>query len=321
MQKKTFALGVDLGGTSIKTGVVDKSGKILDQISVDSKASKGPPAVIQQIIFTIQHFMGKYGEPKCMGIGIGAPGVVSVEEGLVKHPPNFAKWEEVALAKAVRKATTLPIFVENDANVAAIAEAKYGVGIEHKDFLFVIWGSGVGGGIIFDRKIFRGPSGGAGEIGHVTIDYNGPVCNCGNRGCIEAYIGQRYLSERTKEILESQPEDATLSKIIRLAEGNLNKIDPYLISMAAEQGDPIAREVFEEAGKLLGYALASVLNILDLRIVVMGGGVSAAPQYVYMEMETSLCSRILKPNRAAVHIVRSRLGNSAGMIGAASLVM
>ncbi len=318
---KTFAIGVDLGGTSIKTGVVDKKGKILDQITVDSKASKGPPAVIQQIIFTIQHMLGRHKEAECKGIGIGAPGVVSVEEGLVKHPPNFAKWGEVPLAKAIRKITDLPVFLENDANVAAIAEAKFGAGADYKHFLFVIWGSGVGGGIILDKKIYQGPYGGAGEIGHVSIDYNGPLCNCGNRGCIEAYIGQRYLSQRTKDILHSQPHNAKPSKIIEFVEGNLKKIDPYIISMAAEQGDHIAREILEDAGKLLGCALASVLNVLDIRVVVMGGGISAAPQYVYAAMETSLRSRILKPNRAAIRIVRAKLGNSAGMIGAASLVM
>ncbi|HTK81210.1 MAG TPA: ROK family protein [Bacteroidota bacterium] len=321
MPKKTFAIGIDLGGTSIKTGVVDKKGKILDQISVDSKASKGPPSVIQQMIFTIQHMFGKYKETECMGIGIGSPGVISVNEGLVKNPPNFANWDEVSLSKAIRKATDLPIFVENDANVAAIAEANFGAGAEYKHFLYVIWGTGVGGGIIVDKKIYRGPYGGAGEIGHVSIDYNGPVCNCGNHGCIEAYIGQRYLSQRTKEILKSQPKDMPPSKIIDFVDGNLDKIDPYIISMAAEQDDRIAREILEEAGKLLGYALVSVLNVIDVRVVVIGGGISAAPHYVYKAMESALRSRILKPNKAAVRILRAQLGNSAGMIGAASLVM
>jgi glucokinase len=321
VSKKTFAIGVDFGATSVKTGVVDKKGKLLDQITVDTKPTKGPSVVIQQIIFTIQHLLGRHNESECMGIGIGSPGVVSVEEGLVKHPPNIANWGEVPLAKSIRKITELPIFVENDANVAAIAEAMFGAGSEYKSFLFVIWGTGVGGGIIVDKKIYRGPYGGAGEIGHVSIDYNGPPCNCGNRGCIEAYIGQRYLSERTRDILQSQRKDAPQSKIIEFVGGNMNKIDPYIISMAAEQGDHIAREILEEAGTLLGYALTSVLNVLDLRIVVIGGGISAAPQYVYKAMEASVRSRILKPNKSAIRIVRAQLGNSAGMIGAASLVM
>lgn len=318
---KSYAIGVDLGGTSIKAGVVDRKGAVLDQVTVDSKAGKGPKAVIQQIVFAVQELLTRHKAAGCMGIGIGAPGVVVIEDGLVKHPPNFADWSEVALGKAIRNVFPHPVYVENDANVAAIAEAKYGAGVEYKDFLFVIWGTGVGGGIILNRKIFRGPTGGAGEIGHVSIDYNGPLCNCGNRGCIESYIGQRYLSERTREILQGLPKDGPTSRILELVGGNMNKIEPSVISKAAEMGDVTAREILEEAGRLLGYALASVLNVLDLRVVVMGGGVSAAPQYVYLAIESSMCSRILKAYKSSARVVRARLGNSAGMIGAASLVM
>jgi glucokinase len=321
MVKKKFAIGIDLGGTSIKAGAVDKKGNVLHQITVDSKAMKGPKAVVQQMYFVIEDILGRIKASECMGIGIGSPGVVSIEEELVKNPPNFADWQELPLAKFIRKKYPLPVFVENDANVAAIAEARFGAGREYKDFLFVIWGSGVGGGIIMDHKIFRGPTGGAGEIGHISIDYNGPLCNCGSHGCIESYIGQRYLSKRAKEILHGLPKDAPQSKIIQLVNGNMNDIDPYVISMAAEQGDHTAREILEDAGKLLGYALASVVNILDLRIIIIGGGISAAPQYVYTAMHASLRSQVLTPYKSGVRILRAKLGNTAGMIGAASLVM
>jgi glucokinase len=318
---KTFAVGIDLGATSIKAGVVDKKGKLIDQFVIESKSHKGPAMVIRQMSFALQELFGRHKQAECLGIGIGSPGVVSVEDQIVRHPPNFADWNEIALGKAIRKSYPLPVFVENDANVAAIAESKYGAGGEYKDFLFVIWGSGVGGGIILNRKIYHGPNGGAGEIGHITIDYNGPVCNCGSRGCIESYIGQRYLSQRTRELLQSLPEDAPPSKIHRLVEGNLQKIDPYIISMAAEQGDAMARTILEEAGELLGYALASALNMLDLYVVIIGGGVSAAPQFVFKAVETALRSRVLRSHKSAVRVLRAELGNTAGMIGAASLVL
>ena len=318
---RTFAIGIDLGATSIKAGVVDKKGKLLDQCSVDSKANKGPVAVIQQIKFTIEDLLGRHKQSECFGIGIGSPGVVSVEDQIVRHPPNFADWDEVMLAKAIRKVYPLPVFIDNDANVAAIAEANFGAGKQYKDFVFATWGSGVGGGIILDRKIYHGPTGGAGEIGHITIDYNGPKCNCGSRGCIESYIGQRYLSQRTRELLESQTNDRPPSRISDLVNGNLNKIDPYIIATAAEQGDPTAHTILQEAGELLGYALASVLNILDLRIVVVGGGISAAPQFVFKAIEEGLRSRVLRTHRPAVRVIKAELGNAAGMIGAASLVI
>ena len=317
---KTFAIGIDLGATTIKAGVVDTKGELLDQFSADSKANKGPAMVIQQIHFALQELFGRHKQSECFGIGIGSPGVVSADEQIVRHPPNFADWSEIALGKAIRKFYPLPVFIENDANVAAIAEATHGAGRDYKDFLFVIWGTGVGGGIIFNHKIFRGAYGGAGEIGHLTIDYNGPTCNCGSRGCIESYIGQRYLSQRTRELLRSLPKDVPTSRIEQLVEGNLSKIDPYIISMAAEQGDPTAHTILEEAGELLGYALASAMNILDLNIAIVGGGVSAAPEFVFKAVESAVRSRILRPHKAAVHVLRASLGNKAGMIGAASLV-
>jgi glucokinase len=212
------------------------------------------------------------------------------------------------------------VFIENDANVAAIAEATHGAGRDYKDFLFVIWGTGVGGGIILNHKIFRGPQGGAGEIGHITIDYNGPACNCGSRGCIESYIGQRYLSHRTAELLRNLSPGATPSRIVSLVEGNLSKIDPYIISKAAEDGDATARTVLEEAGELLGYALASALNVLDLRVVIVGGGISAAPQFVFKAIESALHSRVLRTHKSSVRVLKAALGNDAGIIGAANLL-
>lgn len=319
--RKTFAIGVDLGATTIKVGIVGKNGNIPDQLSVDSKANKGPAVVIQQIIFAVQELISRYKISECSGIGIGAPGVVSSTDGTVQHPPNFTDWTKVDLGKNIRKAFKLPVFIENDANCAAMAEARYGAGIEFKDFLFVIWGTGVGGGIILDRKIFHGPHGGAGEIGHISIDYNGRQCNCGNFGCIESYIGQRYLSQRTREIIQSLPKDGTLSKIELLVDGNLNKIDPAIISQAAEDGDPTATTVLGEAGTLLGCALASILNVLDLRVVVIGGGISAAPAFVYEAIISSVRERILKPHKENVRVIRAKLGNTAGIVGAASLVL
>ncbi len=319
-KKRNYAVGVDLGATTIKTGVVSAEGKILDQVVVDTKAMRGPRVVMHQINFSLQETFARHKPAECLGIGIGAPGVVPGGEGTVLYPPNFADWEEVDLASAVRKAFPLPVFVENDANCAAIAEAHFGAGRDFNDFLFVIWGTGVGGGIIIGKKIYRGPYGGAGEIGHITIDYNGPKCNCGNRGCIESFIGQRYLSERTRQILQSEAKNGVTSRIGELVDGKLDRIEPAIISQAAEEDDPIAREILTEAGELLGHALVSAMNILDLRIVIIGGGISAAPQFVFDAITRSIKSRVLTPHRAGAQVHRATLGNGAGIIGAASLV-
>ena len=319
-------IGIDLGGTTIKGGVVDSHGTIHAQHTLESLAEEGPSAVIRQIAIVIGKLLGQSKGADIVGIGVGAPGVVTLDGGLVKHPPNFAGWTEVYLGNELQKLFKLPVFVENDANVAALAEARFGAGVGVNDFLFVIWGTGVGGGIILNGEIYRGPTGAAGEIGHVTIDYNGPPCNCGNRGCVEAYVGQRYLSQRTRDRLaplmgewKQHRSGSPPSKIIDLVQEKLELIEPAIISRAAEQGDRFAHEVLEEAGELLGVGIASVLNVLDLQTVIIGGGVSAVNAFVFEAVERSVRSRVLKSAKEEIRIRQAKLGNTAGILGAAVL--
>jgi glucokinase len=318
--RKGLIVGVDLGATTVKAGLVDEAGNIKANETVDTLANQGPSTVIRQIVFVVRTLMRRIEGEAIVGIGIGAPGVVADGGGVVKYPPNFSDWDEVDLGAFLEKEFHLPVKVENDANVAALAEARFGAGREHRDFLFVIWGTGVGGGIIIDGKIFRGPHGGAGEIGHVTIDYNGPQCGCGNRGCVEAYVGQRYLSQRTRDRLNKLKNAGQQSKILELAHGNFDAIEPYIISMAAKQGDQLAYDILVEAGTTLGIGLASVLNVLDLRFVIIGGGISAADPFVFEAVERSVKSRVLKGSRNAIRVVPAQLGNTAGILGAASLI-
>ncbi len=317
MPRLQYAIGVDLGGTTIKTGLVSSDGKIIVQSKYPTLGDHGPKAVIGQIQRSIEEVFPSAKGKKLRGIGIGSPGIVDEEGGIVKDPPNFAEWHNVPLGNAVKKIFKQHVRVENDANVAAIAEAKFGAGKRHPNFLFVIWGTGVGGGIILDGKIYRGPFGGAGEIGHVCIDYKGLQCNCGAAGCVEAYVGQRYLSQRTVERLKSHPE----SLILALVNGDVSKVEPKLISDAALKGDTLAREIFMEAGTLLGVALGSVLNTVDLRVIIIGGGISAAGDFVFTAIKKSVQSHVMKPMRQDITVLPAKLGNSAGILGAAGLVL
>ncbi len=310
-------IGIDLGGTTVKSGLVSASGEVLYENRLPTLADQGPAAVIGQIEAGIRDIIAWKGKPTIAAVGIGAPGVVD-DRGVVKAPPNLKGWDEVHLADEVAK--RFPghhVIVENDANVAAIAESRFGAGRNIPDFLFVIWGTGVGGGVILDRKLYRGPTGGAGEIGHITIDHNGPVCNCGGRGCIEAYIGQRYLSQRTADMVRDRKE----SKIHQLVGGDLSKLEPAIIAQAAEQGDPLAREALAEAGRLLGIAIAAVMNVMDLRISIIGGGVSAAGDLVLSAIEAGVVGQVLKPLKPGIRVLPAQLGNTAGMLGAAGLVL
>jgi glucokinase len=315
--KHNAVLGIDLGGTTIKAGVVSSEGSIIYQNKVPTCADRGPATVVKQIEIAVNDAIHNAGEAKITGLGIGSPGVVD-DDGVVKAPPNFVQWDEVPLkAELTKLFPGLPVCVENDANAAAIAESKFGAGVQFPNFLFVIWGTGVGGGIILNHKIFRGPTGGAGEIGHITIDYNGPQCNCGNVGCVEAYVGQRYLSQRAAQKLKSHPE----SKILKLIDGDFSRIEPVYISQAAHDGDEVARAILVEAGEILGVALASVMNIMDLRVSIIGGGISASGDFVMQAVQKSVVQHVLKPLKSEIQVLSARLGNNAGILGAAGLVM
>jgi glucokinase len=311
------AIGVDLGATSVKTGVVSADGTLLYQTKLPSRGDEGPSAVVKQIEASVREAMHHTDGLTIVGIGVGAPGVVN-EHGLVQAPPNFAQWDAVPLRDELKTLFgNLTIQVENDANAAALAEAKFGVGRQFPNFLFVIWGTGVGGGIILNGQIYRGPTGGAGEIGHISIDYDGPACNCGSRGCVEAFVGQRYLSKRTAERLNAHPS----SKILSLVGGDVTKIEPYFIAQAAHDGDTLAREILLEAGKHLGVAIGAVMNTLDLRVSIIGGGISAAGDVVLQAIQKSVQAHVLKPLKSEIRVIPAQLGNNAGILGAAGLVL
>lgn len=310
------AIGVDLGGTSVKAGVVSADGRILYQNKFDSKANQSQATVIAQIEASVRDAMEQANGAEVTGIGLGSPGVVD-DNGVVKAPPNFTDFDNIPLQAILANRFRLAVKVENDANAAAIAESKFGSGKRFPNFLFVIWGTGVGGGIILNRTIYRGPSGGAGEIGHICIDYKGPQCNCGAVGCVEAYIGQRYLSQRTAEILKNSPG----SKILEYAGGNSDDIEPVYISRAARDGDPLANKILVEAGMLLGVALGAVMNTMDLRVSIIGGGISAAGDVVMDAIKKSVQEHVLKPLRPDIQVLPAKLGNEAGILGAAGLVL
>lgn len=317
MPRLDYAIGVDLGGTTVKAGLVTSAGKIVAQTKVPTLGEQGANVVIQQIRKSIQEVLIHTKGKNLCGIGIGSPGIVDDKRGIVKDPPNIRNWHIVTLGEKIQKAFNLPVKVENDANVAAIAEAKFGAGKHHSNFLFVIWGTGVGGGIILDGKIFRGAFGGAGEVGHVSIDFNGARCNCGAKGCVEAYVGQRHLSQRTIERLKNQPS----SKILSFIGGDISKLEPKYISQAALSGDKLAREIFTEAGTLMGVALGGVMNVVDLRVIIIGGGLSASGKFVFDAVKKSVQAHVLKPLQKDIKVLPAKLGNSAGILGAAGLVL
>lgn len=309
-----LAIGVDIGGTSVKYGVVDlQTGTILKQSSFLTPR-EGPQSLVQALRREIQEFLS--GLPTITKLGAGVPGAMNEDRSLVRFPPNLEGWKEEPLRDYLKAAFPefTSIEVDNDAKVATLAEAKLGAGKGLDHFILVTLGTGVGGGI-WSHGVFRGASGGAGEFGHLSVDYNGPHCGCGGRGCIEAYIGQRYLTQRTLHKLHESHIYSTLRDITP------EELDPKAITTAAQEGDAFALSVLEEAGMLLGFAMSSAAKLLDIPVFIVGGGVARAGQLLLDPAQQTLEENLLQNQREHVRVLPAQFGNDAGMIGAALLTL
>jgi glucokinase len=313
MSDSAPAIGIDVGGTSIKLGVVDPAGAIIEQKHRATGAERGPDHVLETIASGARDLLALH--PDVVSIGLGVPGVIN-DRGEISYPPNFPGWGVLPVAERLRPliGTDLPIAVENDANVAGLAESRAGSAKDDPTFLVITLGTGVGGCIISNRMIWRGVSGGAGEAGHVSIDINGQLCNCGSRGCIEAYLGQRYMSAAAALRLERHPESSLNAMI---AAGAI--LDPRLIDSAADEGDNFAREFLEEMGTILGAGLASIMNLCDIHLVIVGGGLSRSEDHLLGPARMAMRARLLKSLAPVAELRAAALSNDAGIIGAAML--
>jgi len=313
--KSKYAIGVDLGGTSIKLGIVTSTGRILKKISIRTEAEKGPKKVIANIIAGIDELIAS-SSYKISGIGIGCPGVVTPGKGIVEDPPNFPGWKKVNIAKVISQKFKTRVYVDNDANAAAIGELTFGSGKKYRSFIMITLGTGVGGGIVIDKKIYHGDFGAAGEIGHISIDFKGPKCNCGSYGCIEAYAGNQYLRSRVRKQLKKHPK----SKLWKLINNDLSKVSPRNIQGAAELGDAFAKSVIDQLGFQLGSAFASLCNVLDVSVFIIGGGIAGFGKPLFDSIRKTISVRVMAPIRPRVRVLPAKLKNDAGIKGASALV-
>ncbi|MBC8042481.1 MAG: ROK family protein [Rhizobacter sp.] len=322
---ENFSIGVDLGGTNIKFASVSASGKIILEHRVPTEADKGPVRVIENMMTGILYLLSLNADAenaeRLLGIGVGVPGVVSLDGGTLSYPPNLPGWQVVRLGDILKeklfmaKKLSMPVFIENDANVAALGEDKFGAGRNLKTFLMITLGTGIGGGIIVDDKIFRGAHGAAGEIGHITVKYDGDApANTGIRGSLESFIGQRQITEYTKKLLAKHPE----SKLHAMCGNDLSKLEPKLITEAAQRGDHTAIDVWSYVADVLGAGLGSVVSVLDIRKIVIGGGVAGAGDFVLKPALEQLKRYTLRSMHEGLQLIPAQLGNSAGVMGAAA---
>ncbi len=301
-KKLKYAITVDLGGTSIKSAIVDSNGKIHKQFQAETHADISPEKVIEQISLCIDSLRDDF-KKEISGIGIGAPGIV--HKGIVKYPPNFKNWKEVNLKKIISAKFRTEVQVDNDAKCAGAAELLFGHGSRYKNFLFLTLGTGIGGAIIIDGKIYRGEQSGAGEFGMTTINFEGPECLGGNRGSVEAYIGRNYFRENEKQLLAKLGNNIDFKELTRLA----------------AKSNKTAKELFKKYGFYLGVGITNYFNLMDVRTVVLGGGISNAYKFFIGECNRVIEERSLKTIRKNFIVLRSTINNNAGVLGAAALIL
>ena len=314
-----YAVGVDLGGTNLKVALVERGAGIVRQARLDSRAADGPDAVLDQVAEGVRRVVR--GE-RVEGVGIGVPGPVSLDRTTVLHPPNLPGWDSVFLPEALGQRLSdvgldleAPLVAENDANVAGLGSAFYGAGRPFASFVMVTIGTGVGGAIISDKRLFRGAHGAAGEIGHMSIDYEGPYDRAGVAGAIEAYLGQKFLSHHARYQLLARE-----TSLHDTAGRDLIEMTPERLHASAADGDPAAAEVLAWAGHKLGVLLGSVVHLLDIRKFVVGGGVSKAGAYLLDPAREALRRAVMPGMAEGVEIVREERGNDVALLGAARLV-
>jgi len=314
-QNNRYSIGVDLGGTNVKFGIISKKGKIAKKVILPTNADKGPDAVVSQIINGINILL-ENSKIEIKGIGIGTPGTVIIKKGTVENPPNFSGWGKVQLGKIIFKKLGIIVNVENDANAAAIGELIYGAGKKLNNFLMVTLGTGVGGGIIINKQLYRGEHGAAGELGHVSINNNGKLCKCGSRGCVETYLGNNYLISDVKKSLYKHKD----SLLFEMVSTDNILLTPKLITEAAIQNDEYAISIIVKAGHALGYSISSVINVLDVTNIVVGGGLAGFGKILFDSLKETIILRVMQPNKDKIKVYPAKLKNNAGIKGAAALV-
>lgn len=304
------AIGVDVGGTKISAGVVSTAGQMVEKIEVPTASvTQELPAALVDIVDQLR---SKH--PNVEAIGVGAAGLVEWPHGFIRWAPNNS-YRNVPLRDLVASATGLPTVVDNDANVAAWAEARVRNNDGYSDFVYLTIGTGVGGGIVLDGKLYRGRSGLGAEIGHLVVDPSGDRCGCGNQGCLEAMASGAALERLAVESVATNPH----SYLARLS-AKAGRVNGELVFEAARSGDPAAKKLFDNIGYWLGIGIASLVNIFELEAVAVGGGLSETGGLLLDPARDSYMQHAFAPeHRGTPPIIASAHGADAGIIGAANL--
>ncbi|OGW46321.1 MAG: hypothetical protein A2Y66_07420 [Nitrospirae bacterium RBG_13_41_22] len=300
---KNYAISIDLGGTNLRVALVSREGEIIRKV-------KEPTS--EDILDAIFKAAGSFFSDEIVGIGIGVAGLIDRKSGRVLVSPNLHSIEEIDLVNEIRGRFGIPVFIENDANAAAFGEMWVGAGKSFSNFILFTLGTGIGGGIIYNRKLLNVSA----EIGHMSIDADGEKCPCGNSGCLESYASVRAILSKAFSILEKDRE----SLLRESCGGNFYKLTTEDIYKAALNGDSLARELLRNAGRYLGIGIANIINMMSPEAIILAGGLIGAWNIYVQEAIKEASRRALKQLFDRVEIIPSSLRDDAGIIGAAGLV-
>lgn len=309
------AVGIDLGGTFIKFGLVGQDGSILKHGQKETGGEKGRGEVLLRIEEAIREAISGARLSEIKGIGIGTPGLVD-NEGAVFLAPNLPDWNNIPLAKIFREKFNLPVKVENDVNTIAWGEYLFGAGKGFRTIVCITLGTGLGGGVVVDGKLLRGGNYSAVELGHITINAKGPRCGCGNKGCVESYVGSARIVARAKRYLKKNRS----SVIPELVNCDLKKITPKVISEAYRKGDRLAARIWKETGTDVGVMLADLVNIFNPEAIIIGGGVAQAGEPLFNAIKEEVIKRSFPLLSKNIKILPASLGQESGIKAAAALV-
>lgn len=337
----TFAIGVDLGGTNLRIAAVDGNGKIIEKITTGTEVSRGRDRVIFDMCNAIQDLEAKFRSSAghLCGIGVGVPGIIEMQSGMVRQSPNLPGWEDYPVREEIERRLGSKVILENDANSAALGEKWLGAAANVDDMCMLTLGTGVGGGLVLKGRIWHGMTGMAGEFGHINADPNGPPCGCGSQGCLEQFASATAVKRMAIEAVAngSAPE-------LGRAMNEEPEFSSKVVYQMAIQGDEPAKKIYHTVGKALGIVLADLVNIFNLPMYVVGGGVSSAweafaPCMMEEIRKNSFVYRATAPThnvpgvagnkihddslpaRRTTIITQALLGTDAGLIGAARLPM
>lgn len=313
-----YLLGYDIGGTKLAVVIADRNGKILHKVRQPTEAERGPRAVVASLVDMSREAMARaaLSPTELAGVGVSCGGPLDTETGVVYAPPNLPGWNEVPLKAWLESALTLPVFVENDANASALAEWSFGAGRGYRHMVYMTMSTGIGGGIILDGRLYRGPNDTAGEVGHMTIVENGPACGCGKRGCLEALCSGPSIARRAREKARSAPG----SLLVALAGGDPACITAETVMDAARQDDPAAWEIVDETARYMAVGLGNIVNILNPEVIVIGtilvkaGDLLLEPIRAYLRDET--WPRVY----GTVRVVEAGLGDEVGDLAAIAVI-